>query len=1296
MKVELRSKLFRILFVALTVGFALAMSNHAVSAQNVNVTATAGTASATYATVKGAFDAINAGTHQGVITIGIANSTAEGATPAVLNSSGAGSASYTSILIQPTSDGVTVSGASPTGRGVIELNGADNVTINGDNPNTAGINRNLTITNTAANTVTFTSVIRIALAATVVTSADNVAIKNLNINGSSTGRNVSGASSTTGSENTTYGIVAGGGASTVSATTAPSALASITTTAPSGSTASNLSIDNNNIQTAARGIAVQGGAATVFPAVAITNNLVGNSTLADPNQVTAVGITAQGSANGSIAKNTVYVEGFVASSSSNIGIGVGNVSANGTFTIERNFINRVTGNAPDFWAGYGILLAAGNGQVARNNFISNVTVNTTSGGFYSTTFNASGIRIAAGLNHQVYHNSINMNGTITGATPTVTACFTIIANTLTGLDIRNNICVNTQTNGSATSAFVAFFVPSGGTASNNWTINNNDYWNGAAPTATQGIAQVGTTSGTGFFTLANFDPTQTTPATNFRSYSSTLSAAGTNDNASKKVDPQFVGATDLHIAVGSPMVDAGATVGVSNDIDGQNRVPPPDIGADEPSGITPPANDMQATAFISPTNGSNVSNAAAFSPSASFTNNGTAAQTNVTVRYKIINAGNVTVYNSTAIIPSIASGQTLVVTFAPVTLSTPGTYTIQADSELAGDAVPANDLITGSINVIAALSAGNHTVGTGGEFPSLTNPGGIFEAINAAGAAGPITISIISDLSGETGAIALNEIAGGPTVTIQPSGAARTITGSSGSGILRFTDTDNVTIDGSLTGATTTAIGGNAGIRNLTVQNTSTAATGGAVIALQQTTNGSQNFTIKNVNVVGQDPTQTLIGIHIGGATIGAAPTANHNNVSVHNCAFQKSFIAIFDDGVSAANPATGNVLSSNDISATGANRMRRAGIFTFNHNGIHIVANRIGGIVADEAADAIGIIAGVQNVTTTSATDGGIINALIERNIINGITSTNTTGFSAVGIAIAGSTAAPNTIQNNFVLNVLAPSTSPDITAGIFVAGVTGSSTKVLHNSVSLTGDRGAVASQIGSFGIAISGTNPTVQLTDNIFYNTQTSGGGANAKSYAIGMQSTTFTNLNSNFNDFFTSGAQAGGFRTASLDTTGTDFLTLAGWQGATGQDANSQAADPLFINPTADLHLQNGSPLINTGTNAGVNSDIDLQPRPSGVGFDIGADEVSIVTASKVNVSGRVLASNGAGLRNAVVYIIDANGNMRTVNTGAFGSFTFDGVEVGQYVVGVKSRQFNFTTQQLSVQDSITDLEFYPMQ
>ena len=61
------------------------------------------------------------------------NVTEAAGTSAFLNSSGNGSASYTSVLVRPTGTGpYTITGTPVTGRGVIELQGADNVTINGD------------------------------------------------------------------------------------------------------------------------------------------------------------------------------------------------------------------------------------------------------------------------------------------------------------------------------------------------------------------------------------------------------------------------------------------------------------------------------------------------------------------------------------------------------------------------------------------------------------------------------------------------------------------------------------------------------------------------------------------------------------------------------------------------------------------------------------------------------------------------------------------------------------------------------------------------------------------------------------------------------------------------------------------------------------------------------------------------------------------------------------------------------------------------------------------------------------
>lgn len=138
----------------------------------VGVTATAGTVSSSYSTLKAAFDAINAGTHQGAITIAITANTTETAT-AVLNASGSGSASYTGVSISP-SGGATRTISGSIAGPIIDLNGADDVTIDG--LNTGG--NVLTIENTSTSNASGTSTIRF------INGATNNTITNCTILGS--------------------------------------------------------------------------------------------------------------------------------------------------------------------------------------------------------------------------------------------------------------------------------------------------------------------------------------------------------------------------------------------------------------------------------------------------------------------------------------------------------------------------------------------------------------------------------------------------------------------------------------------------------------------------------------------------------------------------------------------------------------------------------------------------------------------------------------------------------------------------------------------------------------------------------------------------------------------------------------------------------------------------------------------------------------------------------------------------------------------------------------------------------
>jgi trimeric autotransporter adhesin len=116
------------------------------SFSQVSITATLGTPGPTsYTTLKAAFAAVNAGTHKGDITVSIsANTTETGAI--LLNASGIGSSSYTSVLVKPAAS------ATPliTSDSAIVLNGATNVTIDGSNT-VGGTTKNLTVSNTSLN-----------------------------------------------------------------------------------------------------------------------------------------------------------------------------------------------------------------------------------------------------------------------------------------------------------------------------------------------------------------------------------------------------------------------------------------------------------------------------------------------------------------------------------------------------------------------------------------------------------------------------------------------------------------------------------------------------------------------------------------------------------------------------------------------------------------------------------------------------------------------------------------------------------------------------------------------------------------------------------------------------------------------------------------------------------------------------------------------------------------------------------------------------------------------------------------
>ena len=1253
----------------------------------VNVTATVGTPSASYATLKLAFDAVNAGTQGGVVTIDIAASTTEGTTPATLNSSGTGSASYTSVLIQPTTDGVSISGNPAQGFGVIQLNGADNVTIDGDNPNTGGTNRNLTVANTATATTTYNSVIRVATASTTNTTADNNTIRNCILNGSATGRNASGATSTTGSENTTFGVLVGPNGSVPPA--APTAVTSVSGAMATGTTANAFAVDNCAVNQCARGIVFLGTATSSSTSVSITNNLVGDQVTSNvgvtppyttpATTVYTKGILIQGTAAVTVTGNTVKnllsyvgttmsaieltsaigatanvnnntvttvgqnasasaIRGILVSSSAGPTTNVnGNVITNlqhmgtsnargidvtylGTTTgsLSKNSITTVRNRNSGGYGAVGIYITGGGGwNINDNSVVEVLNVGTSS---FTGSFNCVGIKLAAGLNHKVYHNSVNLFGASTSTATNSIACLEISASSQTGIDIRNNNFSNKVTGGNASEAIVCLFTPFANAAMT-LTQNNNAYFSTVG--TQQGIAFAGSSSWNvaNLYTAANFNPGATTPATNYRSVSTVLGPA-TNDNASfaSTTAAPFVSNTDLHIpaSTATPLESGGvAGLGIVTDYDGQTfgtlgTATAPDIGFDEFAGTAPPSSDIAASAFVDPTNGGSKLAGVSFSPQASFSNLGLAAQTNIPVRYRVVGpAPSMTeIYNDPQTIASLSAGATTTVTFTSTSFSA-GTYTIYAASELPGDQTPANDQITGTFEVLAPL-CGTYQVGTGQPAPFNTLTGAVGRLNNLG-----VSCAVVFELAAssyttpaETFPIVINAIPGASatnTITIRPAaGQTPTISGSLASGaLIKLNGADYVTIDGSNSGGTD---------RSLTITNSATTAPCAVWLASLGNGSGATDDVVKNCNINTNSATgATAYGISVSGATIGSAGGDN-DNVTIQNNAFSSSNIGVYANGNAAV--STGGM---DNLAVAGNSFTASTTLGTVYGVQIGAALNAsVTGNTINLTTTATGQPVGISIETNTS-------NSSVTSNQIQAVVTTATGGYGARGITVGTGTTGSNiTVANNFVAGVngsnytsFSNSSSMGIGLGVLGNGsltTTTGGVNLYHNSVNMAGTYSYSAACLTA-GLYVGSAASALNIQNNILVNTltNTNAGGTLSKNYAVYSVAANTAYAAISYNDYYVAGTQG------VLGYLGADQTTLAAFNTAFTGNPSTPAYNvtPSFTSPT-NLHIPAATTTLLEsggvgGTGIAVDVDNEVRPGPPGsvnggaTANDVGADE-----------------------------------------------------------------------------------------
>ncbi|QQS34342.1 MAG: hypothetical protein IPM50_07195 [Acidobacteriota bacterium] len=464
----------------------------------------------------GIFEYINNNEVTGDVTINITTDLAGETGTHALNEF----ASPFTVLIKPSAGPRTITGSNANG--LIKLNGADRVRIDGSSAaSVLGGNaslREMTITNTGSGAI-------IWIGTNATSGANNNSIQNLNLvgPGSFAGQ----------------GILAGSGATLGNA-------------AENGRPNSNNAIRNNSCVGVQNCVFTSGDAVTRDQNWVISENDFGSTTVAQ--KLSFRGVFVSGADNFQITENRISgIASSTGTSATMSGIQIAGVINGGL--IARNEIKDIRQNNTVGWGSNGLLIgstSSTSGLVIANNFISDIRSQGFNG--FAVADNGYGVAIATGGGYNVYNNTVVMDTnqtTVGGHSSNFLILATVVAG---GVDLRNNIIVNTQTIGNRYG-----IIDMGTTAAAYSALDYNLYHN---PTG----ANFGRLNSVNHATLAAWQ------------------GATARDANSLSGDPLFVSPTDLHITNLSPAFDTGVTIaGVSIDIDGDARPQGAayDIGADE-------------------------------------------------------------------------------------------------------------------------------------------------------------------------------------------------------------------------------------------------------------------------------------------------------------------------------------------------------------------------------------------------------------------------------------------------------------------------------------------------------------------------------------------------------------------------------------------------------------------------------------------------------------------------------------------------------------------------------------------
>ncbi len=383
----------------------------------------------------------------------------------------------------------------------------------------------------------------------------------------------------------------------------------------------------------------------------------------------------------------------------------------------------------------------------------------------------------------------------------------------------------------------------------------------------------------------------------------------------------------------------------------------------------------------------------------------------------------------------------------------------------------------------------------------------------------------------------------------------------------------------------------------ITIKNLVVIATGGTYGWGLHLTNQADNDSIVNCTIT-TDATSTLTnfaGLVISGSNISATQSGNNaNNVVVMDNTITGGYY-----GISNYGNATPAVTNNNQFINNTINDYYYYGIYNYNSVNAKLVSNR----VQRPSRTTVGFTYGIY----ASGDESGL---LIDKNRVTNLFDAATTSTSTVyAMYLSGDaiSANPALVSNNLVADM-------NHNGSVYgVYDVSSRYTRYYHNTIVVNS---ANATTGATYGIYHSGPDTGIVFRNNLI-DINRGGTGLRYGIYYGAVDALSVSNNNDVNVSSPGGGVAAYGYYNATAQ------LTIADWQTASTQDANSLAVDPSFVTQGPDYIPTNGV-LNDRGAGVGVLTDITGAARSNTP--DIGAFEFSVSACTSPPTAGTTAAND----------------------------------------------------------------------